>query len=169
MKAVVHGEHHGFDQLIERRRQLGQDGYDEVWNGVYHMAAPIPVTRGLLQVQLAMLLGPAITAKGLLPVLAFNLGPNEQSYRVPHFGALESSDGIYAPTAAMVGEILSPDVETYTKFPFYHACGVKEIVVVDPGGQQVMAYGIGTTYTRQHVISCAGIDAEVLSGQIDWP
>jgi hypothetical protein len=34
-----------FEALLERRRRLGQDLYDEVWNGVLHMnPAPADVT-----------------------------------------------------------------------------------------------------------------------------
>jgi hypothetical protein len=35
-----------FEALIERRRRLGLDRRDEMWEGVYHLApAPAPLTR----------------------------------------------------------------------------------------------------------------------------
>ena len=34
----------GFEELLERRRELGQDLLDEVWEGVYHVN-PAPAAR----------------------------------------------------------------------------------------------------------------------------
>ena len=41
--------------FVERRKRLGQDVHDEVWEGTYHMS---PAAHGYLADQLARLLGP---------------------------------------------------------------------------------------------------------------
>ena len=47
-----------FEALLERRRRLGQDLFDEVWEGVLHMN-PAPSGRhGDLESQLALVLSP---------------------------------------------------------------------------------------------------------------
>ncbi len=69
--------------LIERRRRLGLDRRDELWDGVLHMN-PAPHGRHhRVQQQLAQLLGPPAIAAGLTPAVGeFNLG-SEHDYRVP--------------------------------------------------------------------------------------
>ena len=72
-----------FEALLERRRRLGQDLFDEVWEGVRHMN-PAPSGRhARIEAQLlAILQGPAAAA-GLAVVGQFNLGEDEHDYRVP--------------------------------------------------------------------------------------
>jgi hypothetical protein len=64
-----------FEALLERRRQLDQDLFDEVWEGTYHMN-PAPAGRHAnVAQQLAELLGPAARQARLVPMLSiFNLG-----------------------------------------------------------------------------------------------
>lgn len=50
--------------LVERRRRLGQDLFDEVWDGVLHMN-PAPSGRhGKLDRQLAVLVEPLLSVQG---------------------------------------------------------------------------------------------------------
>ncbi len=63
--------------LIERRRQLGLDQYDEVWGGEYHMAPMAHSSHGEIQAQLIALLHPRATEAGLLVTGPFNLGGPE--------------------------------------------------------------------------------------------
>ena len=64
-----------FEQLLERRRALGQDVLDEVWEGVYHMN-PAPAARHAeVAHQLAVLLDEPARSAGLVPTMSmFNLG-----------------------------------------------------------------------------------------------
>lgn len=54
-----------FEALLERRRQLGQDRYDEVWDGVYVMNPAPSYEHQRLAQQLAVLLDPLARAAGL--------------------------------------------------------------------------------------------------------
>jgi len=120
--------------LLERRKRLGQDGKDEVWEGVLHVV-PAPSGRhaDILQ-QLAELLGRPARAAGLFPAMAgFNLGEAETDYRVPDGGLHRSRPrDTWFATAALVVEVLSPGDETWEKLPFYAAHHVDEILIVDP-------------------------------------
>src|ERR1700735_5147761 len=96
--------------LLERRRRLGQDRKDEVWEGVLHMV-PAPAHRhGHLAQQLAELLGPTPRAAALEPKIAeVHLGDAKNDFRVPDGGLHRpGAADMWHPTAALVLEILSP-------------------------------------------------------------
>lgn len=72
-----------FEALLERRRRLGQDRYDEVWDGVYVMNPAPSYEHQRLAQQLAVPLDPLARAAGLEAVAGgVNLG-DEDSYRIP--------------------------------------------------------------------------------------
>src|ERR1700733_10957947 len=121
-----------FEALLERRRRLGQDLFDEVWEGVLHMNPALHSQHGRLEWQLAAILGPLAGAAGLRALGQFNLGV-EGDYRVPD-GALirPGPDAVYLPTAALVLEIVSPGDESWGKLDFYAAHRVDELLIVDP-------------------------------------
>lgn len=125
------------DELIARRRQLGIDTYDEVWDGVYHVTPAGNGEHGALQGGLMALLRGARPA-GTAATGPINLG-DERNYRVPDVAlvARDQLDRVWLPSALLVGEVLSPDDDTYDKFDHYEAHGVEEILVVDPRRQCV--------------------------------
>lgn len=88
-------------QLVERRKRLGQDGYDEIWEGVYHMAPAARFGHALLQAELASVLHPYAHAAGLAGSGPFNLG-HPENFRVPdggyHAGS-QDPQAVYLPTA----------------------------------------------------------------------
>jgi hypothetical protein len=72
------------DALIERRRRLGLDHRDEVWEGVLHMNPPSAAEHQYLVQQLYDLLGPLARRAGLVPLLqVFALGEGKDNYRAP--------------------------------------------------------------------------------------
>ncbi len=125
--------------LLERRKKLGQDHKDEVWEGVLHVV-PAPSHRhaDLVQ-QLAVILDGPARAAGLQPTMAeFNLGESERDFRVPDGGLHRpGAEAMWHPTAALVVEILSPGDETWEKLPFYAAHHVEEMLIVDPDARAV--------------------------------
>ena len=71
--------------LIERRRRLGQDLFDEMWDGVLHVK-PAPSGRhGQIDRQLAAALQPLADLAALTSTGPFNLG-RESDFRVPDGG-----------------------------------------------------------------------------------
>ncbi|MGH9074989.1 MAG: Uma2 family endonuclease [Acidimicrobiales bacterium] len=159
-------------QLIERRKRLGLDGYDEVWEGVYHMAPMARFRHGRLQVQLARLLGPHSDAAGLVDSGPFNLGDGPESFRVPDLGYHRQGldpEALYVATAAMVVEVVSPDDETYDKLAFYAAHGVDEVVVVEPVERQVRIFARdGSHYAETGRSSLLGVQAADVASQLRW-
>lgn len=160
------------EQLIERRKRLGQDLYDEVWEGTYHMAPMARIGHGWLQAQVIALLGPLAERAGLLVSGPFNLGQSDD-FRVPdgglHRGELDT-EFVYLDTAAVVIEIVSPGDETYDKLPFYAAQGVDEILVVDPAERHVQVLVLaGDHYQDVEGSTVLGIQAGDLKAAIRWP
>lgn len=161
-----------FEALLERRRRMGQDLLDEVWEGVYHMN-PAPHRRhARIAQQLAVLIdGPAREA-GLVPMISiFNLGEPDD-YRVPD-GALfrPGPDEVYVPTAALVVEIVSPGDETWEKLDFYAAHDVDELLIVNPEKRELHWFARQPSGDYQPIERSALIalgPAEV-ADQIDWP
>jgi hypothetical protein len=90
-------------------RALGQDLLDEVWEGVYVMnPAPAEGHADIVQ-QLAVAFDAPAQRAGLWPRMGiFNLG-EPGDYRIPDGGLLrERTNRVYASTAALVVEIVSP-------------------------------------------------------------
>jgi Uma2 family endonuclease len=157
--------------LIERRRRLDQDLFDEVWEGVLHMN-PAPRGRhGAIETQLAVLLAPLARAAGLVLTGQFDVGSSEEDYRVPDLGLhREFSDRVWYPTAAAVLEIVSPGDESYKKFDFYASHGVEEVVIVDPGERIVRWFALtGSEYRELERSAVLPHGPTELARQIDWP
>lgn len=161
-----------FEALLERRRRLGQDLLDEVWEGVHHVN-PAPHSRHAAIVQqLAELLGPPARAAGLGPRLSiFNLG-EAGDYRVPDGGLLRpGADAVYLLTAALVLEIVSPGDETWDKLDFYAARGVEELLIVDPQERRVHWLGLaaGGSYHPLERSGLIALGPLELADRLDWP
>jgi Uma2 family endonuclease len=159
------------EALIERRRRLGQDLLDEVWDGVLHMN-PAPSGRHAdIAQQLAELLGPPARKAGLAPMLSiFNLG-EPGNYRVPDGGLhRDREDRVYYQTAALVVEIVSPDDETWKKLDFYAAHQVDELLIVDPQARTVQWFALaGEQYQPIETSRLTAVGPGELAQRIDWP
>ena len=156
--------------LLERRRRLGQDLFDEVWEGVLHMNPAPHSQHGRLEWQLAGILAPLAATAGLRALGQFNLG-EERDYRVPD-GALvrPGADAVYLPTAALVLEIVSPGDESWEKLGFYAARGVAEWLSVDPQERTVSWMALeGSEYKHLKRSRVIELGAAELAERIDWP
>lgn len=155
---------------LERRQALGQDLYDEVWEGEYHVApAPHPA-HGRIDDQLARLLGPLADRAGLLGHGPLNVGTSSD-YRVSDRAYLRKQpDQVFVPTVAVVVEIVSQGDETWAKLDFYFGAGVEELLIVDPQQRRVTwlrrgAQGFETAWGS----ALLGLSTEELSARLDWP
>jgi len=131
---------HVTEEDLARRRRLGLDRYDEMWEGVLHMT-PAPDyehqrIKGKLYVFLDTLLSRRPRGLIALEVNVFNDASGEPDYRIPDLSFLSpgheglmARDGIHGGPDAVI-EIRSPEDETYEKFPFLASLGVREVVVI---------------------------------------
>ncbi|MBD0281760.1 MAG: Uma2 family endonuclease [Thermoleophilaceae bacterium] len=160
------------EALKERRRRSGVDRFDEVWDGVLHLVPAPSFAHAYVSGQLVELLGPPAREAGLVPTVGgFNLGENENDYRVPDGGLHREGDScVWHPTAALVFEIVSPDDETWDKLPFYAAHGVDEVLIVDPTERSVHWLALeGGEYREVKRSGLIDLGPSQLAERIDWP
>lgn len=171
MTTVVLGERPAeLEAFIERRRALGLDGHDEVWDGVYRVAPHAHSRHGIVENELSMALGSRAKARGLRGSGPFDLG-STRDYRVPDLGVHESvPDSAYVSTALVVVEVLSPDDETFAKFDFYARHGVRELLVADPGEQTIRCWRLAAAvYEQVEACEQLGVEMAQLVDELDWP
>jgi Uma2 family endonuclease len=160
--------------LAERRRR-GQDLFDEVWKGELHVV-PAPHPRhGRTAAALRRVLADAAAQHGLLDSEPFNLG-EPGDYRVPDGGYFEPDmyisglSGTFVATAAVVVEVLSPEDETFEKFPFYAERGVREILVADPAQRRVRCWRLRNgEYEECRRSEVLDVDTAAVAAAIRWP
>jgi hypothetical protein len=159
------------EELIERRRRLGQDLFDEVWEGVLHMKPAPRGGHGAVETQLSEVLAPLARAAGLVLTGQFNLGDSKEDFRVPDLGVhRDFEDRVWYATAALVAEIVSPGDKTYEKLPFYAAHHVGELLIVDPKERRVEWLALrGSEYQPVDASALLGIGPAELANQITWP
>ncbi|MGH9115133.1 MAG: Uma2 family endonuclease [Acidimicrobiales bacterium] len=173
MKTVVLGDRPAaLAALIERRHALGQDTFDEVWEGAYHMAPAPRFGHAFLDSEVGRVIGPLAKAAGLVLTGPFNLG-GPDDYRVPDHGCHRGRPDpatVYLDTAAVVVEIVSPDDETFEKLPFYATHGVDEVLVIDSASQSVRVMRLaGDHYEDAPRSGLLGVEAAALGAGIEWP
>ncbi len=168
MKAVVTD----ISQAERARRKLtGIDRYDEMWEGVLHMApAPYNEHQRILGELVAFLL-PILkrTRRGTLCVgiNVFRETSPKEDYRIPDLTfvaagreAILAKDGVRGAGPDAVIEIRSPGDETYDKFPFFAALGVREVVVVERDSKKTEIHHLAGA---QYVATAPEADGAVVS------
>ncbi len=157
-------------EWLERRRALGQDLFDEVWEGEHHVAPAAHARHGDVDDQVAALLRPRARSRGLWPTGPVNIG-RPDDYRVPDRAYLHRRElATFLPTAAIVVEIVSPGDESYAKFSFYFAREVQEVLILDPERRVVEWYGRGAeTFERGGGSELLDLPEADLAADMDWP
>lgn len=173
MRTVIVGQPPAeIEALIARRQQLGQDTFDEVWNGDYHMA-PAPHPRHAMAMMSVLdRLEPFATAAGLTKIGAINVG-TPHNYRVPDYAYYRSPPTeTFVDHVEIVVEVVSPGDETYAKFDHYAAHRVDEIVCVDPIERSVRWFTLSPArdgYDEVRRSPLLGVDVGGLVTAIEWP
>ncbi len=157
-------------EWLDRRRALGQDGFDEVWDGVYHVAPMAHGRQGATEHEVAFALRAPAKSAGLRGSGPINIG-QPQNYRVPDAAYLRTREtALWNPTAAIVVEIPSPNDESRDKFDFYFRSGVEEMLLVDPLERTVEWFVRGPdAFVAADASTLLGITAAGLATEIEWP
>jgi Uma2 family endonuclease len=148
MKAVIV---HVSDEELARRRLTGIDRFDEMWEGVLHMApAPLYEHQRIVG-ELLKFLGPSCERRGrgvlAVQINVFNDASATQDYRIPDLTFVAAGrehviarDGVRGGGPDAVIEVRSPEDETYDKLPFFARIGVREVIVVHRDTKDVEVY-----------------------------
>jgi Uma2 family endonuclease len=147
------------EHILEWRRRTGADQWDEMWEGVLHMA-PSPNRdhqdiEGALEFWLRLHWAKPNGCRVYHEINVAEPGTWPNNFRIPDLVLLtparfdidcnEYFDG--GPDAVV--EIRSPDDETYEKFEFYAKVGVLEIWVIDRDTRRSEMYELmGGEYRR---------------------
>jgi Uma2 family endonuclease len=129
------------EQELARRRRIGLDRWDEMWEGVLHMPPAPNYEHQRILDRLIAWLGPLLELeRGILRsgINVFHETGTVENYRIPDLTFVAhgrefviAEDGIRGGPPDAVIEIRSPDDETYEKLPFFAALGVSEVIVID--------------------------------------
>lgn len=148
------------DTVLAERRRTGIDRYDEMWEGILHRTPAPSVEHQRIIRKLLNFLSPPIeqSDRGILEpgINVFNEASKATDYRIPDLSFVAASrTHILAPDGTRGGgpdaviEVRSPDDETYEKFAFYDAIGVREVIVIDRDTKRPEIYRLaGTAYVR---------------------
>jgi len=158
------------EAFLARRRALGLDGHDEVWEGEYHVAPHAHSDHGIVELEVGVVLRARTHGSGLLATGPFNLG-DPDDYRVPDGGLHRQRPGtLYVSTAALVVEVLSPGDETMAKFGFYAGRGVDELLVADPAARTIRLWQRAANgYAEVNESRLLDATAADLVAEIAWP
>lgn len=155
MKAVVL---HVTDEELAERHRRGLDRFDEMWEGVLHMAPAPDYEHQRIVTAIAGFL-PSLCERRRRGVLViginvFNEASAAPDYRIPDFTFIAAGnerllarDGVRGGGPDAVIEIRSSYDETYEKLPFFARLGVREVIVVDRDTKQPEVFRLtGTQY-----------------------
>lgn len=123
-------------EMLEERRRLGHDRLDEVWDGVLHMVPPPGATHQSFARTLFLFLHARVRdGYQIFYEFGLYLSADKSNYRVPDLVVAADADiaerGV-EKRAELVIEVLSKNDMSRDKLPFYAACNVKEVWLVDP-------------------------------------
>ena len=150
---------HVTDQELAHRRSIGADHWDEMWEGVLHMAPAPSLEHQRVLGQLVVFLVPLLQSSKrgtLLP--GINVFRTTTNYRIPDLTFVATGrDDVLSDAGVREGgspdaviEVRSPEDETYEKFPFYAAIGTREVIVIDRDTKRPEIYRLAGSELSMH-------------------
>jgi Uma2 family endonuclease len=122
------------ESLLEERRRLDMEKFDERWEGEWHFVNPPKSWHTRLNFDLGLVLGPRARHLGLEPFGDSTgvFADLETDWRIPDQVYVRPEqvveEGVIG--AELVVELYSPGDESYAKLPFYAARGITEAMIV---------------------------------------
>jgi hypothetical protein len=170
-------------EILRTWRRWGDGDSWEVWDGALHIGGwpestadlgftpGIPGAVSLIGPQLREVLSGLARAAALHPIIAsVNIGDADEFRVADGVFEREPCFRAWAPTAALVLEIVSPGDDNWGKLPFYAAHHVDELLIVDPQTRKVDWLGLRDgAYEPIERSGLIDLGPEQLAAQIDWP
>jgi Uma2 family endonuclease len=131
-------------EMLEERRRLGHDLLDEVWDGVLHMVPPPGTPHQSFAQELLLVLRARLRdGYRIFYETGLYLSADESNYRIPDL-VIAAQEHIaergVEQRAELVVEVLSKNDMSREKLPFYAACKVEEVWLVDPKSREHEIY-----------------------------
>jgi Uma2 family endonuclease len=164
------------EHILEWRRRTGADQWDEMWEGVLHMA-PSPNRdhqdfEGALEFWLRLYWAKPNGCRVYHEINVAEPGTWPNNFRIPDLVLLTPArfdidcNEYFDSGPDAVVEIRSPDDETYEKFDFYAKVGVLEIWVIDRDTRQPEVYELsGGEYRRREPNSEGWLRSKVANAE----
>ena len=138
------------EHILEWRRRTGADQWDEMWEGVLHMA-PSPNRdhqdiEGALEFWLRLHWAEPNRCRVYHQINVSEPGTWPNNYRIPDLVLLTAErfhidcNEYFEGGPDVVVEIHSPGDEAYDKLPFYALVGVREVLIIDRDTKQPELY-----------------------------
>lgn len=129
-------------RIIARRRRLGIDHWDEVWNGVYVMAPAADNQHFSVSTDLSFVFTTTVKLAGLgLCYWGVNISDRKEkwtkNFRCPDISVFlngtqaEDCGEFWFGGPDFAVEVVSPRDRTWKKIPFYQKVGTRELLVID--------------------------------------
>lgn len=145
-------------EMLDERRRFGLDGRDEMWDGTLHLVPPPSGPHQRLSGTFYRVVSPLAERRGLVPHIETGLFRSADDYKVPDqlYCLPEHTSERGAEGAEAVIEFLSDGDETYDKFGFYAAVGVREVLVIHPRDRWVQLFRLIAGDFRQVIPDAEG-------------
>jgi Uma2 family endonuclease len=120
--------------LLEERRRMGGDRWDEVWEGELHMVPPPSGRHQAFGSELLVALHALVRARGCKVAHDIGFFRASDDYRQPDLAIYrpeQASERGLEAAAELLVEIVSPGDESRTKLPWYAARDVQEVLLID--------------------------------------
>jgi Uma2 family endonuclease len=162
MKAVIPEIH---PDIVEWRKQTGNDRHDEMWQGVLHIP-PVPnrehqAFEWALETWLHYNWACPAGNRVYHSINVASVGGWPRNYRIPDLVLLTpdrfsiDKNEYFEGAPSVVAEIHSPGDEAYEKMPFYAEIGVPEVWVIDRDTKRPELYLL---QFGEYVAQAAGAD-----------
>lgn len=160
------------NHLIESRRRTGTDRWDEMWEGVLHMAPPPETEHQRQLTDLAAVFSEGVNKAGLGSALAgvkvAKSADQEDDFRVPDLSVVLKKSRAKVKRQGIAGgpdfvvEIYSPGDETYKKLDYYAALGVRELLIIHRDTKHIELYRLSAGKLRKAQPSPDTVTSHVL-------
>jgi Uma2 family endonuclease len=160
------------ESILAQRRARGQDRWDEVWDGVWHMAPAPNIEHQRIEAELLIVFKEVVERGGLgLVFHEVNVADRErgmEDFRIPDLVVVlpesraQVRETFIAGGPDFIVEIHSPGDETYEKLPWYAGQGVREALIIHRDSKAQTLYRLEGGQLIEVASSPVPVESELL-------